>query len=519
MRPSRCQALGLLVNTKSIIIIIKYRWEKEFFALMSPSPEEYLNEVVNWRPSVPHGRADISELEERADGLSPTAPGYAWERLPLWITKVSEAYQTADGPIIGVDLGSSTPMYAQYLRGVEFTRDGERAKELARDLFSDEAFRLLRGENGWMRPLAVATSRDYLGKALVESSIQETLYTLTANDLSAPDNKAAELARKLSERFSEQRYIYGHEKRGTHVEGSQGLRIMRGEARVSYFERLSNLRVPTTRALDARYRLARDNRSKEDRVLAKETQSAGEGVAERLIGWQARFIAHKMQADPRRYRPARFLSLDNLPPEEIALSGLANMPDSTKSMPLFSHAVNSVFEPREHITGNMFEPPFPSDSVTLITSIDSWPYHFQTDPEIHGENPDFQTAALETLLKWYDILAYGGKMVIFPWAIRHDSYDEAKASLDSEVLDRVRTAFSAATGQMVHGARASRSTLEGWMSVADQQTAQGTSPIFDATRGWPADEDPYDALIINKPGERSASQLARLAVAKAESRG
>ena len=477
-------------------------------------PEEYLNDVANWRPPVPHGRADISELEAKSAELSPNAPGYAWERLPLWITKVSEAYQTADGPIIGVDFGSSTPMYAQYLRSVEFTRDGERAKELVSDLFSDEAFRLLRGENGWLRPLAVAVSRDHLGKALLDSAIQEVLYKLTLDDLEAPDNKADKLARHLSARFADQRYAYGHEKRGTHVEGSQGLRIMRGEAGVSYFERLSELRVPSARALEARYRLARDDRSKEDRQLAKETQPAGEGVAERLIAWQARFIAHRMQADPRRYRPARFLSLDNLPPEEIALSGLVNMPDSTKRMPLFSHALNSIFEPHQHITGNMFEPPFPSNSVTLITSIDSWPYHFQTDPEIHGEDPDLHSATLETLLKWYDILAYGGKMVVFPWAIRRDSYDESKASQDSAVLDRVRTAFSAATGQMVHGARASRSTLEGWMSVADQQTAQGTSPIFDATRGWPADEDPYDALIINKPSERSANQLAKAALAK-----
>ncbi len=187
-------------------------------------------------------------------------------------------------------------------------------------------------------------------------------------------------------------------------------------------------------------------------------------------------------------------------------------------MPLFSHATKSLSDPRQHVTGSMFKLPFQSNSVTLITSIDSWPYHFQTDPAVHGEDADFQEVALETLLKWYDTLAYGGKMVIFPWAIHRDSYEEAKVERDIEVLDAVRTAFSAATKQMVHGARASRSTLESWMSVADQETAEGTSPIFEATRGWNADEDPYDALMINKPSARSASQLAKLAVSKAETR-
>lgn len=485
----------------------------------STDPEAYLTDLLNWRPPIPHGRADISELEAQAAGRDSTAPGYAWERLPLWVTKVSQAYDTVEGPIIGVDLGSSTPLYAQYLRGVEFIRDGERAKDLVGSLFSTEAFRLLRGENGWLRPLTVAASKDHLSKALLDSAIQETLYTLTLDDLSAPNNQAHKLARMLSGRLTAQRQVYGHEKRGTHVEGSQGLRIMRGETQVSYLERLSGLQVPTANALEAGHRLARGDYSSSNKALAQETHPAGEGVAERLIEWQARFIANVMCSDARRYRPARFLSLDALPPEEIALSGLTNMPASTRNMPLFSHAASSVFDERQHITGNMFQPPFPSNSVSLFTSIDSWPYHFQTDPQIHGEEADFQAVALETLLKWYDMLAYGGKMVIFPWAIRRDSYEEAKSQRDAEALDRVRTALSAATGQMIYGARASRSTLEGWMSVADQQTAEGTSPIFDTTRGWHPDEDPYDALIIDKPSARSAKQLAKQAFTKAGIQG
>ncbi len=186
-------------------------------AISGADPESYLADVLNSRPPIPHGRADISALEEKAAGLEPTAPGYAWERLPLWLTKVDEVYQTADGPIIGVDLGSSIPMYAQYLRGVEFVRDGVRAKELVSNLFNDEAFRLIRGENGFLRPLVAAASKDHLSKALLDSSIQEFLYKLTLEDLESPPDDPNHLVDKLFERFASQRHIYGHEKRGTHV--------------------------------------------------------------------------------------------------------------------------------------------------------------------------------------------------------------------------------------------------------------------------------------------------------------
>lgn len=347
---------------------------------------------------------------------------------------------------------------------------------------------------------------------------------LTPSDLDGPSGFYMPLAKKIFAKLMGQHYIYEETREGTHVEGSRGLHVDRYDIREpggadTYPTRLMrSLEVPTLGSLEARERLAAKQlamkrgalspelflaETEADRELARSTQAVGKNVIEYFVAWQARKLAQLIVNDPIRFKPARYLSMDYAEPMDIALSSLKNMPEVARSRPIYGHAVSSLFDPYQHIQGNMFEPlPFPDNSVTLITGFDGWPAHFRTDPEIHGPDADFGQVALNALLHFYQKLAFGGKIVISPWGTLRKDHRDEKA--DEKVLDGVLTEFSTRTGQHAHVARASRSTFEGWMSVADRQIAE-VSPIFQL-RG-----DSVNSLVINKPKESSYKSAVKTA--------
>jgi hypothetical protein len=480
-------------------------------AAQPTGPEQYLTDVLNWRPPIPYGFADISALAKQAKSIEAGEPGYAWERLPLWLAKVEETYEGIGKlPIVTLDIGSSVPLYAQYLRTYEFMRDGVRARELSNVLFDDTALRLLQKKDKRFKPLTLVAARDEASKLLLESALQEFLYTSAPGDIDPSTGRYDELAENLFERLMSQRYTFSEERTGTHREDSRGLRVIKTEDSQSYFQRISNLPVPSTRALQARQTLAVYKDSEESRALAGETEPVGEELAERLIKEQARMLAYTLKHNSRRYRPARFLSFDSSDPAEIALSSLINMPESTRSLELFSHAVNSLGERRQHVTGSIFETlPFPDNSLALITCFDAWPFHFQTDPGTHGVNANFKEVAVNTLQNMYEKLAYGGRLVIFPWAIKRGSYEETLG--DTLMFRAVEKEFALRTG-VRHGVGTElfpAEVLMDWMSVSDRQTAEDMSPIFESQ------DDAFDVLTIKKPSASSvkahASHIGKMA--------
>lgn len=487
--------------------------------------EQFLADVLGSRPPIPHGFADISDLIEEAKSATPTEAGYALERTVLFLATASEAYKGIGNlEIMTLDLCPSIPIYPQYLRNNEFSRDGARARDLAGLLYGDDALRSLRGDMGFLRPLAVAAAQDEPSRLLLESAIQEFLYTMTPADRASPRGKSTLLAQKLCAKLIGQEHVYEEDRAGTHVEGSGGLSISRrgDEDGLDYLESLRVLYVPTLQSLEARQKLREDYRSEKFQELARETLPvADKGVVELFIAWQARFLAQQIKDNPQRYKPARHMSMDSADPKAIALSSIVNMPEAARSRELYSHAVKSLFDPNQHITGNMFEElPFPDNSLALITCFDAWPAYFQTDEAIHGPDADFGQVALDALLNLYKKLAYGGKMVISPWGTLRDDYGDMKA--DKKVLDAVLTEFSTRTGQLAHVARASRPTYESWMSVADREIiSEGQSQIFELRA------DAVDTLIINKPNEASYKSAQKTAakrglgsqVAKAETQG
>lgn len=483
-------------------------------------PELRFTDLLEYKPPVPHGQVDISYLKARLSE-APTAHGYAWERLPSWLARASETYkQIGNIPIVTLDLCASVPLYAQLLRGNEFLRDGNRARDLSSSLVGNEALQNLKNNHGNLVPTARAFSQDGESRNMLSAILQESLYEITPEEV-ARDQKYKRnglFQQRLQEKLFTQRHFYVQErdeKDAPDVEVGWGLRIHKTEDDRSYLEHIQELQIPSQTAVEARQRLANsDGRGQSDRELAKQTQEVGVELATEYIEWQAGYLASLVVGD-KRYKPARFLSMDSSDPEDIALSGIANTPDTTKSLNLFSHAISSLFEPRQHITGNMFkELPFPDNSLALITCFDGWPFHFQADEELHGD-ADFGQVAVDTLLSFYAKLAHGGKIVIFPWTTNRESHEDRKA--DKKVLEGALVEFGRKVHHGISRDLLPREVLFEWMSHSDRETSERLSPIFELP------DEFFEAVIIDKPNESSARarshSLGKLATERFRTQG
>lgn len=469
--------------------------ENELFIVLrpeaqpEPNPECFLDDVLSWRPPLPAGELDVFTHTSSEESEEATEPGYAWERLPGWIAEVQGVYDNVGKkPIVGVDVCSSVPVYAQTLRAHEFARSGARGNELMRALFSSETFAQL--ESTTLLPITSALSKDKSSRELLAAAIQEVLYTVTEEETRRDNDKPnPELMSRLEDKLTNQSVIY--EK--FHV--SSDLHFRTTESDTTYFDRLVSQQIPSLAALSARARLSEGNGREDDMLLAKSTESAGSEQAQKLIKWQARYLADHISGN-RRFRPARYFSMDIADPVQIASSSMVNSPQPSQEIDLFKHAINSLGNTKQHIRGSIFNKlPFPDNSLALITCFDAWPFHFQLDEEQHTQHEDFGKIALDVLVGFYNKLAPGGKIVIFPWAVHSDSHSERKAA--DRVLDAVAVEFSRLIKHGVNRQILHRETLESWMSIADKETLDKMSPVFNDG------VDHLEALMVVKPKESS----------------
>lgn len=480
-----------------------------------PSPEEQrLAEILGFRPELPSGAADISDIEGLADSQEATEAGYAWERLPLWLAKVGETYKETEGaPIVTLDLGSSLPLYAQLLRALEFRRCRERAGELVKELCTEESLSKLRSKKGHLKALHKVASRDKSGRELLATAVGECLYEITPEESQNTDDARLAFRKRLLEKIVAIDYTYELDDSVKNIETGWQLRIDREDRGTTYFEHLESLRVPTPEAVHAGLRMvaARESRGityinqaarLEEQKLAQQKQPAGQGVVSEYVLWQSDELAKKVVGN-KRYKPARFLSADVSEPVEIAKSSVKNTPDATKSLNIFTHAVSSLSEPNQHMRLNMFEPlPLPDNSISLITCFDSWPLHFQRDPEIHDDDKDFGEIAIKMLQGLYEKLTYGGKIVVFPWRTDRESHSDVKA--DNLVLDGVMWGLSENLGHSIGRNSLHKKVLvSDLMSDSDREVSDRMSPMID---------DRYEgltALVITKPSKASMRSRAK----------
>lgn len=532
------------------------------------SPEAFLDDLLLWRPPLPVGRIDFSGLfkEDRNPDNLNEAPGYAWERLPRWITEIDKTFmQNPERPIICFDLCSSIPLNAQMLRALEFGRSGRRAREIVRGLFTEDV--IAEVEDPDFRALHTAAAQDKTGRSLLESATQAILHTLNSHDMAGGD---ADLARKrLTDRFYEvlptQHEAYEMEDGSRNIETRWSLCFTSEEHQVTYFESLTLLRWRTPEArqigedLQERFKQvkrdvtvtyrnelealqssseepaeAKDDAPKEfsrnasrkigreilartyalcreDIAGAGEKEFVGDQLAKRYLDWQIDKLVEVISGN-KRYRPARFMSLDMSSRALIANSSLMATSEETQSTNLFSHAVASLFDPHQHMPRDMFEPlPVPDDTLTFITCYDAWPLGTSFDNPDNGAGFDWEAApmtddevrlcmyvAVDRLFGFYKKLAPGGKLVIFPWA----TFDNNERS--NSILRRVATQLSLMIGHGVNRTIFHHAALEQIMSESELATTKTLSLAFSDT-----EDNAVEALIVEKPDSGLVAQHTR----------
>lgn len=483
------------------------------------SPE--FNESFNTHPPIPCGYAEISDLALIAmAGEEPSEPGYAWERMVLRFFHEANLTTHAIGDkklISELDICSSNPILSEYKRANQFARSGLRARDIANDLFSSNSTRALKEESFYLSAANTVLAKDKVARGLLQAALQECLYQITTEEWDAEKPERA-FYHRLRDKLFTQTHSYNVEQSTRNMETRWQIYIEPEEHGQTYFERLCQLSTLTAEAHEAKARMTGEDEGSfcriDDMTTAQQREAAGEQLAAELLERQVAAIAQEVVGNPR-YRPIRIFSMDNAAPLSIATSSIINTPASTQEMTMFSRATESLFNRHQHITGNMFNAlPVPDDSLALITCIDGWPFHFQLDPEKHVNHEEFVQVAIDVLKGWYDKLAPGGKILIFPWAIYNpnDSHSDKKAHERS--LKQVCEGLGDAIGHGVDSRRFSRGTLYEWMSVADRETADRISPIFKSN------DTSYEALMITKPREssmRTVRKTGKVAIKESQS--
>jgi hypothetical protein len=474
--------------------------------------QELYDRVFSFRPPLPVGVVDISWIEDEAGHRTADHPGYAWERLPRWLAEIRDTYKNAGQvPVFHIDLGSSIPLYAQHMRALEFKRCDERANEFVRRLKNEHP-----SVDGGTHELAFLHKEIFSGgkttslaQGLLLSALQRVLFTRNLDDMADGDLARAQVifTQRLYRALQTQTNLYLRDKSHTDIESNWGIKFHDEAQPRTYAEVVADTGIATPVSIEAGKRLGsgESDDAAMDRELARERSAAGRELADKYLYWQAQKLAIMIADDPR-LRPARFVSADMADPLEIAVSSVLTTPNSTKRLHLFSHAVSSLFNENLHMRHNLVEPlPVPDNSVTLITCFDAWPF-YSTFEDLSDEEVDLATdVAIDMLYSWYEKLAYGGKMVIFPWVTQE------RDARSHEVLSNIKLWMSLLTGTQIGGGVFHDATLMDIMSESDHQTAARLSPIFASGR-----KPEVEVLIIEKPNrllvkrhrERQAERLA-----------
>ncbi len=452
-------------------------------------PVEYLQSVQHQRPPLPVGEVSWEEIMAFVGEVpeDTSEPGYAWERLPRWLAELEDTYRRTEGPITIINVCSSVPLYEGLLRAIHFKRAGERASDLLADLSQqtpDQATEPL------LRDIHQTVNANRQLRGLASSALQAALYTMNMFDLADGNTKLSleRLSSRLYYLLSKQQDIFTVDRSGNDMESRWQIKHQVEPQDATYASLLSEVNFRTPEAIAAGERMKASGPNPTDIATAKQKLPVGEYGADLYMKWQAAQLAAVI-AGNSRYRPARFLSVDYADPVEIARSSLVNMPESTRNMQLFGHAIMSLQDRFQHIQADILDPlNVPDNSATLITSFDGWPYYNsfdQTTPQL--ERDQMADIATEVVYGWYKKLAYGGKIVIFPWALQGDH------TVTEPVLDQATNCLSLLVGHGVQESSFHIANLLDYMSEADQRIAETSSPVFKTSASR------IKVLIIEKP--------------------
>lgn len=472
-----------------------------------PNPEQqaFLNDLLDAVPVLPVGVVTTASGESILDIIQPPEDDedidvYAWHGTRDLVVDVRRTRRDTTGPVIGLEICSSTPIASAHSTAREFDHCRVKARGIGQAFMTTEGIEQLRDADKRLVPLAQSLARDEDSRALMIAAIQRTLFELTPDQL----GDVIELRKRLSYNLATQQFAYEKvtapsEQDEDGIEAGWGLRYAYRDAGRNYLEMLSCLKVPSGWAKYAQEGIKSGQKTNFEalREIARTTDSVGEELALGYIAWQADVIARLVANNPD-FRVSRFLSMDMLPPDTIASHSVANMPSSTKSMHLFSHAIASLFNPKRHIQGDIRdELPVPDNSLTFIVSFDGWRPFSNSESTNIAELRRQADEAVLVLEALYKKLKPGGQLVIFPWAESKTSWKERR------VLDELKGELGRRINHGVDARTFHKDTVDAWMTVGDRALAETTSML--GGRG----SQTFEALIVTKLARNMVERPAR----------
>jgi hypothetical protein len=405
----------------------------------------YIEAVWESKPVLPVGWIDISDfVQDVKDGSSTidVSSGYAWQGVREWVVDHHRVFDEAraKGPILIAEFCSSTPLAAQRTRVHEFTRCGDKARVLVRTICANRPVEGSRRIAPELIPISQALAKSTECRSILEAALQKTFYELTPSE----KNNLRLLQTTLRQNIAAQLYTYELEIRQGDKESDWKARYRYREHANSFAKMVAELQVSTEPAIEAERQLGLDLTYRSMRAVANSKQVSefyrsmainglsnyqslvgltsrkreiGSDAATQYIDWLSHTAAVYVQRN-QHIQPLRVISVDIADPDSIILSSDANLPNETKSMNMYPHAIISLINPLEHIQHDIFEDlPVPDDTVTLGISFDGIPYHALSPEHTQQDLDNFADKMVVMISNLYKKIAVGGQIIYFPWSI------------------------------------------------------------------------------------------------------
>lgn len=411
---------------------------------------------------------DLYEFDWNISGKA-----YAWGRTAYRIYEphLKQAYFDTEGPFTAVDLCSAFPLNAQILRD-HYREDRFYS---ARDIVTGLINKLQSGSLEFTLPpspdINEESKQKLISSLTAKNSRIRSFLTIGALDLlynpPAVDGNEG-TTRNI---FLQANYLLGRFHHSSNILG-QFIRPARYE-----------------RALppDVFLRLQKGTL---DKLIKSST-----GI-ENPFPVLASFAIYIAEKCAQKYRKFSVLSLDNEDSATLRKDADEGFPELFRTQFIYDRAHN--YMKSHHLRADVFTLPFPPDSLSLITSIEGYPFYFTGLPleekEDVTENQSPKPNHLSFAQSVIDVLRPGGRAVFFPWHVKNQT------SEDIQNLEEVEE-YWRNSGMEVIKKRHHRLQLK--IRMGDRELdLSNHSPLFT--------ENPlrvyFTALTVVKPKDFRASQ-------------
>lgn len=390
--------------------------------------------------------------------ISPSNNCYAWMRMPLWLHHREQARKAteASGQFTIVDLCSSYGIYAELQRSKNFTRVYRYAQGLVNKVINEplDNLHITEIDHVALREAKRQIMKSRNMREILISHVRRVLYGFDENEVppvTEPYEAADLLTNRLMYEIFAGREVYVTTYDDKHTDGRYKVDTVVCWLDQPLIHLLAESQTPTDTAKQARK--IHDNRKHEDEISAVRSKQLKlfqlDKEQERLLSaMQATEPVGKQKAANGLYaialriaqlateqgliRSYRAISVDREDPLNLFESGRNSFDPETLASGIYHRAGWRMLMRNDHVQADITEvtfwEPIPDSSVSLMTSIEGFPYHF----EDLAREPDGQKKARMMARNIFRKLQLGGHFIAFPWTVPTTARDMHRC-LDSMV--------------------------------------------------------------------------------------